>query len=132
MRTKLGWTSVVAGLAAAFLVVGTSIASAAIARGSQRPAQALCESQGGTYHGPNWVWRLDTTFMKNAGYGCEFPGPAVGGTTTETTLNSESRLAAARNVCAKGYRGTFYTFEGQFGPDPYRDIPYAGWGCSLI
>ena len=132
MRRKLRWILVAAGVAAAFLVVGASIASASIPHSSQSPAQALCESQGGTYHGPNWVWRLDTSFMTNAGYGCEFPGPFVGGTTTDETLASDHRIAAARNVCANGYRGTFYLFEAQIGPDPYADIFIAGWACSFI
>ena len=112
--------------AAGSLAVGVPVASATIPHSETSPAQALCESRGGTYEGPNWVWRVDTTFMTDAGYGCLFFDG-----TTEATLSNDSRTAAARGLCRGGYRGTFYLFETRMGPEP-DDVLYAGWGCSFI
>ena len=124
MRRKL--TSICAALAAAagFLTLHVSVASATVPHGETSPAQALCESRGGDYEGPNWVWRLDTTFMTNAGYGCLFFDG-----TTEATLLNDPRTAGARGLCG-AYGGGFYTFEAlASGPS---DVLYAGWGCMFI
>jgi predicted membrane protein len=116
--------------AAVFLALDVSVASATIAPTNTAPSQALCERQGGAYFGPNWVWRLDTTFMTNAGYGCVFSRSEVG-PISEALVVDDPRTEAGRAVCTNGYGGTFYTFEDTIGPGPL-DHSYAGWGCSFI
>jgi hypothetical protein len=117
-------------IAAAFFVVDVTVASATIAPSNTTPSQALCERQGGAYAGPNWVWRLDTSFMTDAGYGCVFNRSEVG-PISEALVVDDQRTKASRALCTNAYRGTFYTFEDTIGPGPL-DHSYAGWGCSFI
>jgi hypothetical protein len=68
--------------------------------------------------------------MTNAGYGCVFNAAEVG-PINEAMIVTDPRTAAARALCTKAYRGSFYTFEDTIGPGPF-DHTYAGWGCSFI
>jgi hypothetical protein len=113
-------------LIAGLLFVATAGAAAAMGPPrDDKPVQAICSHAGGAYNGPNWIWRLDTTGLTDAGYGCVFPAFGAGGPSPSAILDAPS-LARSQALCSAA-GGHFYTFV----VDPPL-WAYFGWGCSFF
>lgn len=97
---------------------------------ADKPIQAICAAADGTYFGPNAVVGIDTTGFTNAGYYCQFDGPASGGTFIFSEALTDPETKRIRKLCAAA-GGNFYLFERRIGPTD-ADVLWGGWGCSWL
>ena len=95
------------------------------------PAEKACVDAGGTFAW-NAIWGVDTSgYTAPVGYTCTFPGPALGGTTTESSLSNDPATDGLSRKCSQTYHGQFYLFSRVLGPGE-EDTIYAGYGCQWL
>jgi hypothetical protein len=118
------------GIVAAALVAVPGAAAGPSGAADTAPAAICATYADAQFHGPNFVYGLDTSAYERAGWGCELRGLGAGGTWTGEAALRDPRTKRFRQLCTSG-GGTFYVFDRVLGPGP-EDTVFVILGCMRI